>query len=75
MIFFLLIFFLKVVKATSGTGGTKTEVLSSPELHASIDAIKASSSDKTAKNEAKIFISSPDNSSPKAIAKVEANTI
>ena len=46
-----------------------------PVVQASTLPIRANSSDKTAKKVDNIFISLVDNSSPKAIARVEARTI
>ena len=61
---FLFTIFLEDVIATSGTGGTNIE-LSFPEPQLCTAAIRASSSDKTAKNVDSIFKSFSDNSSLK----------
>ena len=65
---------LCLVIATSGVGAVKDSLLSEDE-HWSIAAIKASSSDKTAKKVANIFISLELSSSPNAIANVDAKII
>ena len=69
-----LFLFREEVAATSGIGGTNI-TSSSLLLQASRPPIKASSSDKTAKKVDNIEISVVDNSSPKAMARVDARTI
>ena len=61
--------------ATSGVGSTNVSSPSLLEGQTSTAAIKASSSAKTAKNVANIFISLELSSSPNATANVDAKII